>query len=140
MIFYDTHFVVKYKDIELDLEATSHSSKEDQETILDELYRHEILSVFQIGTMDDIKIDDTLLGLYEKIKTYAPFVELFMQYKKKIFTEGFDDIVVFSSLFSYDTLYLIHPCMCEFLEKQSIGEPILNKWREYIHTIGQEEM
>ena len=134
MIDYNTSFIVKYKSIEDELNVSSSSSKDDIETIIDELYRHEILSVFKTDDIYEDKISTTLEQLWNKMSPYTPFRELFETYKEKCMNPGMDNLLVFSALFSYFTFDIIHPCICDFLKTQSILPEHLESFTKYLDS------
>jgi hypothetical protein len=87
------------------------------------LYRKDILSIFSIEDLDfekhETEIYDEMLAIYDKISKNKKFTECVNQAGTLFSTN--DPFIGFTILLSYDYLYLTHPCICEFLEKETIS-------------------
>ena len=146
---YDVNFVVKYKQIEDELNEKIAKNKLEEEgkreeleydetdvqNIIDELYRHELLGVFKTEDITDEKIVDTIEKILEQIRNYQPFYRVFTLYlERKIDYDSLQDIEIegFVSLFSYEMFHYLHSCICEFLTTREIPSDILQKWKDFI--------
>jgi hypothetical protein len=138
MIDYDTEFIVKYYDIKKELEGKKNDSKEYTEDdivlVIDELYRHELLSVFRSEDICDEKIFSTMIVLWDSLREYPPFLEFFNFFRKKVNDNSMDNDEFFTSLFCFDTFYIFHKCICEFLIKREISPEILEQLKNAIDT------
>ena len=144
---YDTEFIVKYKQIYDDLlvklaeETDPGYTQEDAETLVDELYRHELLSVFGCDAIDEDKIVEIVGDVWDRIKEYAPFYSIFYRFLEKRFPddleqiESVDQSILFTALFSFDWFYLVHPCLCEFLTTGDISSSVLDAWRGCVESL-----
>jgi len=138
MIDYDTEFIVKYKDIQEELEAKKNDNKEYSEDdvilVIDELYRHELLSVFRSEDICDEKICSTMIVLWDSIRDYPPFLEIFNIFRKKVNDNSTDNDETFTALFCFDTFYIFHKCICEFINKREISPHILEQLKNVVDT------
>jgi hypothetical protein len=140
-IDYNVDFVVKYHDIKEDLLEKKKSEQEeyteDEMTlIIDELYRHELLSVLNCDDICDEKLSETMNQLYNEMKVYPPFTEIMGLFKQQRFAqEGVDEDIVFTCLFCYDTFFILHKCICEFFNKREISSDLLEEFRSCIKTL-----
>jgi hypothetical protein len=127
---YDTDFIVKYKQIADELmdkyDELSDEGKEEADFMMDELFRHEILQVFQLKDINDEKIGDTLMQLWKMIKNHDMFRTFVESYKALYFGDIMSDDVAFTSFFGYNTFHAVHPCICEFLKTGGIQEETWN--------------
>jgi hypothetical protein len=88
------------EEILKDLESNYNTKELDEETLDELLY-------------DSDKISDTLRELYELTKENLLFQNLYTLAAAKMIST--DLTIGQIILFSYDYLYLFHPCMCVFL-------------------------
>jgi len=122
---YNTQFIVKYKNIEeelilkfcKDLGIPLEYSKQDVYDICEGLYQHELLSVFNVNNIDDVSTSESILNIWLKIKENNDFMEIFEIYKQK--NEGLSDDILFTTMFNYDSFFIIHQCICEALENDN---------------------
>lgn len=141
---YDIDFIVKYKSIELDLKKklTTNTEEElgytldDVEKICDELYKHELLCVFRVDNMENNseKINEIIQNIWTKINCNQNFLQVF-KYYKNINTNTMlidSDDMLFTSLFSYNTFYSLHKCICDYYKNNMIDKTHLD---ELLHEI-----
>jgi hypothetical protein len=149
---YNTSFIVKYYDIENDLLLKLHSKTDDHPSsdetyseqdvidICEKLYRDEILSVFNVETIDDDIINTTIKEIYDKMIQCSEFKQLLEQLndifgsiQKQRVTE-YTDIVdlefIFVMLFSQPLFHLAHKCICEFCKNTTISNHLLVRLKE----------
>ena len=84
----------------------------------DELYREDIVNIFELAEFDEEEIVKTLDTIYDKFKNDKLFNDLLVNINSVNKHDCFnvDDLVfVFIIMYSYDYLYLIHPCVCDLI-------------------------
>ena len=124
MEIYDTKYICSYNDSDVFLESELEILNEDEKQFVREaLYRRDICNIFNIDDqiLDEKKISDNISELYKLIRG-----EKFLEYcTTKISNNLFcnsDLELGFMVLFSFNYLYLVHPCMSEFIETGKINE------------------
>ena len=137
MSFYDTTFDVKYNDIREELlekvrRGGVEYSTEDVENICEELYRHELLSVFKATDINDDAINLAITDIFSRIITNILFKQTFEVIVTRFCKLNIDydelssrihgassettpqrnlDLMVFSSLFTHKTFHITHKCI-----------------------------
>lgn len=100
----------------------------NDEKFSDILYRKDILGVFNIKDCDfekhETEIYEIMLTMYDKLVNNEKFAKCINKVCSLFFTE--DLFIGFTILFSYDFLYLTHPCICEFFGKNNISDDKIN--------------
>jgi hypothetical protein len=140
-IDYNTDFLVKYHEIKEELlekkrTETEEYTDEELNLVIDELYRHELLSVFRSEDICDTKIVAIMNQLWGSLEKYPPFNETILLLKEKRFYDSNIDVdYVFTSLFSYDTFFILHKCICEFLSKREISSELLEEFKKLIENL-----
>ena len=138
-IEYLTNFEVKYKLIEEELkekiksrnlETDDDYTVEDIENICDDIYRHELMSVFGTNTIDDEKIYITINKLWillnEKMGVREILKKVLEKMKmKKFINIDLKDELIFSSLFCYELFEYMHKFLNVFLNEDIIDETII---------------
>lgn len=127
---YDINFELRYHSIEKELldkinNGEKEYSIEDVHDICDELYCYEFLCVFKCDVFEDKRINNKINELWKKLKndiTIKNMLEILN--KKKYNTNNLfnyldnyldDNLLLFITLFSYDTFYIIHFFIRDFL-------------------------
>jgi len=121
---YDTHYTCVYNSPDVFLE-TDQVSESEREFILDVLYRQDILNIFN---MEDYNIDElttSINELYEKIKINDKLIKIMIKLAGDI--SSMDEKLGLMIMFSFDYLYITHPCICEFLETGQITNTLLDE-------------
>ena len=121
---YDTHYTCVYNSPDVFLE-TDQVTNSEREFILDVLYRQDILNIFN---MEDYNIDELTAAineLYEKIKINDKLIKIMIKLAGDI--SSMDDKLGLMIMFSFDYLYITHPCICEFLETGQITNTLLDE-------------
>ena len=109
---YNTKFTCTYHDLEtLDLQDCQ--------------YPIDFLQVFNVDTFDETKINNEVNVLFELLKKSPPLFQTCIQKSAAMFMSE-DLHVGLMGLFSFDFLYLAHPCICQFLETGTITEENIN--------------
>lgn len=87
----------------------------------DWLYRAELLQIFGLEQFDEDRIVKEVAALFPQVKNY--FADLTMKLANQMLSN--DEEFGFVMMFSYNTLFAIHKCMCEFMETNTISENTL---------------
>jgi hypothetical protein len=124
MDFYNTKYVCSYNDSDVFLESEIEILNDDEKQFVrDALYRRDVCNIFNINDqLFDEKIITNIIGaLFKKING-EKFIELCStKIANNLFCNS-DLELGFLILFSFDYLYLVHPCICEFIEIGKISE------------------
>lgn len=140
-MMYNINFIVKYKQIEEELlekikKGDQVYSEEDVLDICQELYRHEILSVFNSDNIEDPKIHDISIQVWRKMKDYPPFLNIFEKYREKmIFPVYGNDVMFFIGIFNYNTFYILHQCICQYLNTNEIDLQLIELFQQKIDEL-----
>jgi len=107
---YNTDFVCTYKQ---------HDEEEQ-----DDMYRIQLLQVYNLDTWNDDVINNTKASIFNKYKDNLDMKEILNKASDsdklsniKLYV-GDDDLTIFTGLFQYELFNLIHQCICD-LEKSS---------------------
>lgn len=121
---YNTKYVCSYNDSDVFLESETEILNEDEKQFVrDALYRRDICNIFNIHDQcfDEKKISIIISYLYQNING-EKFVESCITKISNNFFCNSDLELGFLILFSFDYLYLVHPCICEYIETGKISE------------------
>ena len=130
---YNIDFCVKYKSIEEDLlekikNGEQCYTRNDVFDICNELYQHELLSVFKANSLDDPLLEQNVLNVWNIVKLKTEFITILKAYRERIpFCNDFVDDREFVGLLNYDTFFLIHKCICKCLQNVRIDKELLNE-------------
>ena len=106
---YNKKAKVLYKETEDKYVNDSEVDPDDLQFMCQELYRHELLTVFQIenvGAIDFNELTNRIELLYPILKDNEKVIELI----QTNYIEN--ELTTFISLFSYDTFYTLHKLIC----------------------------
>jgi hypothetical protein len=114
---YDLDLEVKYKGIEEELLEKLQQNidtdvgylEEDIYQICEELYKHELLSVFKVNNISNKTVQSTLSQLFLQIQHYPNFIKVIEKYKQKM--SRFDVEETFILMFNYSLFAHIHKCI-----------------------------
>jgi hypothetical protein len=87
-------------------------------------YRIEYLNAFNLEEFDDKKINMKVSALFERLKNSNELTKCMTKSAAIFFSE--DLHIGLMGLFAFDFFYLAHPCICEFLETETIHEEKIN--------------
>ena len=124
-------------DEDLDLEYTM----EDVHLICEKLYRDELLSVFEVDTINDPNMDTGIKRVIERMIDNANFKQLLEDIKHEIidtskFTgtpteiqnlERNSEYLIFITLFSQHVFYITHKCICQLFTVNEIDTELINQ-------------
>jgi len=122
---------------DLDLEYTM----EDVHLICEKLYRDELLSVFEVDTINDPNMDTGIKRVIERMIDNANFKQLLEDIKHEIidtskFTgtpteiqnlERNSEYLIFITLFSQHVFYITHKCICQLFTVNEIDSELINQ-------------
>jgi hypothetical protein len=124
MEFYNTKYVCSYNDSDVFFESESVILSENEKIFVREaLYRRDLCNIFNIQDQcfDEKIITPIICDLFKNING-EKFIKSCMTKISNNFFYSSDLELGFMILFSFDYLYLAHPCMCEFIETGKICE------------------
>ena len=113
---------------------------QDSDDISGILYRSELLSVFGLKEYDNDHVNSILHVIYEKLKKIEEMKEIFINLASLFLND--DPDIGFMVLFSYHYFFLMHPCVCELEETNTISLDKINKLKGVIenhHKIQEEK-
>jgi hypothetical protein len=91
------------------------------------LYQIQLLQAFELNIFDDIKIENELEILFNKIFNYTQINNIINFIKKKHNLYIVSDIIAFKILFNYDYFYIFFKCLQELFINNYITENSYNK-------------
>jgi len=127
---YNFEFVSKYKQIEQEYIEKKYEEKE-VEMLCDELYRCELLQIFNMLDLELPKMNEVLDNVWDQLKGYSPFYKCVQTFKSKCIFD--DDILAFTMLFNYDSLYIVHACISDFLKCNIISPINLTNLEKFVN-------
>ena len=137
MNFYNTKYICTYNNSDVFLESELEILSEHEKTFVrDALYRRDICNIFNIedDCFDEKIISNNISILYKNING-EKFIETCITKISNQFFCNSNFELGFLILFSFDYLYLVHPCISEFIETGKIIENnnLLNELNEKIY-------
>jgi hypothetical protein len=91
-------------------------------------YQTDILSIFGMETFDEEKIMDVLDTIYTKVKNNEHIKRCMNTINANMFSHSDQDMFEYSFIimYSYEYLYVTHPCICDLLLRGEISETNVN--------------
>jgi hypothetical protein len=130
---YDIKYICSYNNSNIFTEEEKEIlSNNDKLFIRDVLYRQDFLNIFKLyhAEFNDEIVETHIKKLYKLIKNEAELKICMSKLAEKLFSK--DLKIGLMILFSFDYLYLVHPCICEFIETGKISIQNLNNLKEKI--------
>lgn len=137
---YNINFKVKYHDIKTEL-ISKLKNNQDEEYVLQDildicskLYRDELTSVFYADHLMDDKVDIGMRTILDQMMINPDFKNIvdemknYMHVEETIINEEIkhmNEVIVVLSLFSEDTFYILHKCICQQFSKGAIDIDLL---------------
>ena len=115
---YNVQIKCTYKDLDNGLNGSNDS--EDFVDLAEDKYREEFLQVFGVEDYCDNTVNTIIQDLYKKMKDHEKMMTLLKKMATTFMSE--DPEIGLMVGFSYTYFFLIHPCICDFLESGSISE------------------
>jgi len=123
MEIYNTKYVCSYNDSDVFLESEIEILNEDEKQFVrDALYRRDLCNIFKIEEeyFDEKVITTIINSLYSDINGEKFLKSCIIKFSNNFFSNDLE--LGFLILFSFDYLYLLHPCICEFIETGKISK------------------
>jgi len=120
---YNTKYVCSYNDSDIFLQSEIEILNDtEKQFVRDALYRRDLCNVFKIDDQcfDEKIINSIISNLYKNING-EKFLESCISKVSNNFFNNVDLELGFIILFSFDYLYLVHPCISEFIETGKIS-------------------
>jgi hypothetical protein len=128
---YNTKYICTYNDSDVFLESEKNQLNNDEkEFVTNALYRTDLLNIFGVEEFNEDVFDKIISELYTKIYIHKE-LSMFMERLAGRYM-SIDKEFGLMILYSFDFLYLTHPCVCEFLEKGKISNNIMNTLKNAI--------
>jgi hypothetical protein len=111
---YNTEYKCIYNKDDLFIDSDN-LSEENKSLIRDELYRNDILHIFQLEEYNEEFLSKKFDDLYYKISNCDQIMNCISSLMNEYY--GFNEDKKFGIifLFTYDNLYLFHPCISDYL-------------------------
>jgi hypothetical protein len=131
---YDTNYLCKYKIIHNDLQHLDEDAIIDLE---DEMYRNDLMNIFKQTEFNEIFISKGVEQIFNEMKLQNDIsnqYENFMDCCEKLANNvmSTDLSIGFLLLFSFDFLYLTHPCVSAFINQNSIPISIVDELMQLV--------
>ena len=126
--YYDKQFKENNEKQNIDLNLIDQEDMTDD--ISETLYRAELLGVFGLEEFDDKVINLEVMNLCTQLFTHTEFAELMLKAAAKMLSE--DLCTGLMVLFSYDSFFLLHRCICEYLKTDIISAENLDALKKSI--------
>ena len=122
MEIYNTKYICSYNDSDVFLESEIEILNEDEKQFVrDALYRRDLCNIFKIEEeyFDEKVITNIINALYRDINGEKFLKSCIIKVSNNFFSNDLE--LGFLILFSFDYLYLLHPCLSEFIETGKIN-------------------
>lgn len=123
MEIYNTKYVCSYNDSDIFLESEIEILNDDEKQFVrDILYRRDLCNIFKIKEeyFDEKIITNIINDLYANINGEKFLESCITKVSNNFFSNDLE--LGFLILFSFDYLYLLHPCISEFIETGKISQ------------------
>jgi hypothetical protein len=120
---YNTKYICSYNDSDVFLESEIEILNDDEKQFVrDALYRRDLCNIFKIDDeyFDEKLITNIITALYSNINGEKFLESCITKVSNNFFSNDLE--LGFLILFSFDYLYLVHPCISEFIESGKISE------------------
>lgn len=125
---YNTKHICGYNENNVFLEEEEKQlSREEKDFVLNCLYRNDLLYIFDLDDCEKYA-EQVIHELYEKIKQNAFFLSCMKKVADNFNTD--DEKMGLVLLYSFEYLYLVHPCVSEFLETGKIKDTNIKALKE----------
>ena len=128
---YNTKYICTYNDSDIFLESEKNQLNDDEKDfVMNALYRTDLLNIFHIDEFNEDIFDRIISELYTHVYTNSELSLLMERLAGRFMS--IDKEFGLMLLYSYDFLYLTHPCVCEFLEKGRISDFNINNLKNAV--------
>jgi hypothetical protein len=115
---YNTTVICTYNTPDVFLE-TDDITDDDKEFVRQTIYRQELLDILGIEEYDEDEINKVVNETYDRLKDCCEIKECVDNVLGCIMST--DEVIGFMLLLSYDSLYISHICISEFLESGKVS-------------------
>lgn len=129
---YNAEYNCSYMDSDVFME-TDEVNDCEKEFIRNCIYRQDVLNIFDLDEFNESVINKNINNLYHDVEKEP---ELHKCIRKVAEVYG-DPLIGFMVLFSYDYLYLTHPCICDFMKTGKITEDNITNLRNILIALEQ---
>ena len=131
---YNTKYIITYNDSSVFLESDK-ISEYDKHFITDALYRNDLLNIFGVEEVDfnENIFDKIINDLYKIVSVEKDFLSLIKTLTSKYMSIDYEFGLML--LFSFDYLFLTHPCICEFIETGKISKEKIEELKKLINNL-----
>ena len=116
---YNTDYNCIYHKEDLFLEKDN-LTLDQKDTIRLELYRNDLLNIFQLEEYNEEKLSVKLDQLYDKIVNCKELINYIIKLLKIYYGFTQDPKFGIIFLFTYENMFLFHPCICDYLKDNHI--------------------
>jgi hypothetical protein len=130
---YNTKYIITYNDSSVFLESDK-ISEYDKNFIIDALYRNDLLNIFGVEEVDfnENIFDKIINDLYKIVSVEKDFLSLIKTLTSKYMSIDYEFGLML--LFSFDYLFLTHPCICEFIDTGKISKEKIEELKKLINN------
>jgi hypothetical protein len=130
---YNTKYIITYNDSSVFLESDK-ISEYDKNFIIDALYRNDLLNIFGVEEVDfnENIFDKIINDLYKIVSVEKDFLSLIKTLASKYMSIDYEFGLML--LFSFDYLFLTHPCICEFIDTGKISKEKIEELKKLINN------
>lgn len=129
---YNAEYNCSYMDSDVFLE-TDEVNDCEKEFIRNCIYRQDVLNIFDLDEFNESVVNKNINNVYHDVEKEP---ELHKCITKVADVYG-DPLIGFMVLFSYDYLYLTHPCICDFMKTGKITEDNITNLRNILIALEQ---
>ena len=129
---YNTKYIITYNESSVFLESDK-ISVNDKDFIIDALYRNDLLNIFGVEEFDfnENIFDKIISDLYKIVRVDNELTSLMKTLAGQYMSIDIEFGLML--LFSFDYLYLTHPCICEFIETGKISKEKIEELKKLIN-------
>ena len=129
-INYNVDYEINYNLFFHDSAFEGDETEEDKESIRTLLYQKDLLAVFSMTEFDEDILNKKTRDLYVILKNNEDLLFCMKELSQKcIYSNEEIGLMIF---FSFDYMYLSHPCISEYIKTGSVSETKLNILKESI--------
>jgi len=126
-MIYNTNYNCIYLKEDLFTDTEGYSlTDENKDMIRDDLYRNDFLNVFYLDNYDEDIMGKVFNELHEQFIKFDLFKEYMCKFAKDYNMENNTNLSIIF-LFSFDSLYYFHPCICDYLNYGYVTEENINQ-------------
>jgi hypothetical protein len=128
---YNTKYIITYNDSSVFLDSDKISDN-DKNFIMDALYRNDLFNIFNLDELDfDENVFDKIISdLYKMVSVEPNILSIMKILAGKYMSDDLEFGLML--LFSFDYLFLTHPCICEFIETGKISQDKIEDLKKVI--------